>query len=65
MLDCLSLLSCHLGCVMPFQWLMEAVLAGLAWDIRMDYMDDILVVEAMFEIHLQNLEQVFEKQIFG
>ena len=44
-----------------FQRLMEAVLAGLTRDICMDYMDDILVMGATFEEHLQNLEQVFRR----
>ena len=44
-----------------FMQLMEAVLAGLTRDVCMDCVDDILVMKATFEEHLQNLEQVFRR----
>jgi hypothetical protein len=42
-----------------FQRLMETVLAGLARDSCMVYLDDILVIGKTFDSHLQNLRQVF------
>ena len=42
-----------------FQRLMETVLAGLARDSCMVYLDDILVIGKTFVEHLQNLRQVF------
>ena len=56
-------------CVMPFglcnasatfQRLMEMVLAGLARDSCMVYLDNILVIGKSFTEHFQNLEQVFD-----
>ena len=56
--------------VMPFglcnapatvQRLMETVLAGLAWERCIVYLDDILVVVRTFEEHLKNLHEVFER----
>ena len=44
-----------------FQRLMETVLAGLARDACMVYLDDILVLGATLEEHLQNLGQVFDR----
>ena len=43
-----------------FQELMETVLAGLSCDTCMVYLDDILVLGATLEEHLQNLAQVFD-----
>ena len=44
-----------------FQRLMETVLAGLARNACMVYLDDILVLGATLEEHLQNLAQVFDR----
>ena len=44
-----------------FQRLMETVLAGLARDACMVYLDDILVLGATLEEHLQNLSEVFDR----
>ena len=44
-----------------FQRLMETVLAGLSRDTCMVYLDDILVLGATLEEHLQNLAQVFNR----
>ena len=44
-----------------FQRLMESVLAGLARDTCLVYIDDILVLGRTFEEHLQNLEKVFDR----
>jgi hypothetical protein len=57
-------------CVMPFglcnasstfQRLMEIVLAGLARECCMVYIDDVLVMGHEFEDHLSNLRKVFER----
>ena len=44
-----------------FQRLMQAVLAGMAWDFYFVYHDDILVCSKMFEEHLDHLQQVFHR----
>ena len=44
-----------------FQHLMKCVLAGLARNSCMVYLDDILVIGKSFEEHLQNLRQVFTR----
>ena len=44
-----------------FQRLMETVLAGLARDSCLVYLDDILVIGKSFAEHLQNLQQVFTR----
>jgi len=40
---------------------MKGILAGLAQDICIVYLDDILVMGATFEKHLQNLQYVFDR----
>ena len=58
----MSLLSYNSDYATPpatFQQLMETVLAGLARDACMVYLDDILVLGSTLEEHLQNLAQVF------
>ena len=42
-----------------FQRLMETILTGLARDLCVVYLDDILVIGKTFVEHLQNLRQVF------
>ena len=44
-----------------FQRLMETVLAGLARDSCMVYLDDILVIGQSFGEHLRNLKKVFRR----
>ena len=44
-----------------FQCLMEVVLAGIAREKCMIYLDDVLVTGRSFEEHLANLQQVFER----
>ena len=44
-----------------FQRLMETVLAGLARDSCMVYLDDILVIGQSFGEHLRNLKEVFSR----
>ena len=44
-----------------FQRLMEAVLAGLARDVCIVYLDDILVMGATFSEHLVNLSRVLTR----
>ena len=44
-----------------FQRLMETVLAGLARDSCMVYLDDILVIGKSFGEHLRNLKKVFSR----
>lgn len=44
-----------------FQRLMESVLAGLARDTCLVYIDDILVLGRNFEEHLHNLRKVFNR----
>lgn len=43
-----------------FQWLMEKVLAGLARNSCLVYLDDVLVVRKSFMEDLENLRRVFE-----
>lgn len=50
--------------VMPpstFQRLMETVLAGLAWDQCLTYLDDIVVYSSTFDEHLERLRRVFDR----
>ena len=42
---------------------MDAVLAGLKWNILLVYIDDVLVYSPTFETHLQDLEKVFDRLI--
>ena len=44
-----------------FQRLMNAVLAGLQWTSCLVYIDDIIVVGSTFDLHLCNLQKVFER----
>ena len=44
-----------------FQRLMETVLTGLACDSCMVYIDDILVIGATFQDHLENIRKVFAR----
>ena len=44
-----------------FQRLMEIVLNGLARDVCMVYLDDILVMGKTFNEHLENLQKVFSR----
>jgi hypothetical protein len=44
-----------------FERLMENVLAGLQWDIRLIYLDDIIVMGKTFEEMIGNLRKVFQK----
>ena len=44
-----------------FQRLMQAVLAGMEWDLCFVYLDDILVCSKIFEEHLDHLQQVFDR----
>ena len=44
-----------------FQRLMDLVLAGLAWDICLVYLDDIIVMSETFDRHLERLEAVFDR----
>ena len=44
-----------------FQRLMETVLTGLTRDSCMVYLDDILVIGATFQDHLENLRKVFAR----
>jgi hypothetical protein len=46
-----------------FQRYMDAVLAGLKWNILLVYIDDVLVYSPTFESHLQDLETVFDRLI--
>ena len=46
-----------------FQRYMDAVLAGLKWNILLVYIDDILVYSPTFESHLHDLETVFDRLI--
>ena len=43
-----------------FSGLMDRALAGLAWNICLYYLDDIIVVSASWEEHLERLKAVFE-----
>ena len=44
-----------------FQKLMERVLRHLQWHICMAYLDDKIVFSKDFRLHLDNLEQVFDR----
>ena len=44
-----------------FQRFMDAVLAGLKWNILLVYIDDIIVFSPSFEQHLLDLKQVFDR----
>ena len=44
-----------------FQRLMNAVPAGLQWTSCLMYIDDIIVVGSTFDLHLCNLQKVFER----
>jgi len=44
-----------------FQRLMEAVLVGLARDVCVVYLDDILVMGKTFQEHIVNLSKVFAR----
>ena len=44
-----------------FQRLMQAVLAGMEWGFCFVYLDDILVCSRIFEEHLDNLQQIFDR----
>ena len=42
---------------------MDAVLAGLKWNILLVFIDDVLVYSKTFDNHLQDLEKVFDRFI--
>ena len=42
---------------------MDAVLAGLKWNILLVYIDDVLVYSQTFEDHLRDLEVVLDRFI--
>ena len=44
-----------------FQRLMDAVLAGLAWEVCLVYPDDVVVFSNTFERHIERLSLVFER----
>ena len=44
-----------------FSRLMDRALAGLAWNICLYYLDDIIVFSASWEEHLERLKAVFER----
>lgn len=44
-----------------FQCLMECVLQGLAWQIALTYLEDVLVHSPTFEEHLKHLPLVFDQ----
>ncbi|UYV64981.1 K02A2.6-like [Cordylochernes scorpioides] len=44
-----------------FKRLMEAVLQGIATEICLVYLDDIIVLGKNFEVHLSNIEKVFKR----
>ena len=44
-----------------FSRLMDCALAGLAWNICLYYLDDIIVFSASWEEHLERLRAVFER----
>ena len=46
-----------------FQRYMDAVLAGLKWNILLVYIDDVLIYSKSFEDHLRDLEEVFNRLI--
>ena len=44
-----------------FSRLMSRVLQGLAWDICLVYLDDVIIFSATFEEHLVRLRQIFDR----
>ena len=42
---------------------MDAVLAGLKWNILLVYIDDVLIYSKTFHDHLRDLEEVFDRLI--
>ena len=44
-----------------FERLMEAVLAGLQWEICLIYLDDIITFGKTFDEAVENLQQVLER----
>src|SRR3954452_8321091 len=44
-----------------FQWLMDAVLAGLKWTTCLVYLDDIIIFSKTFPEHVERLRGVFER----
>ena len=44
-----------------FSRLMSRVLQGLAWDICLVYLDDVIIFSSTFEEHLVRLRQVFDR----
>lgn len=44
-----------------FSRLMSRVLQGLAWDICLVYLDDVIIFSSTFEEHLARLRQVFDR----
>ena len=44
-----------------FSRLMDRALAGLAWNICLYYLDDIIMFSASWEEHLERLKAVFEQ----
>lgn len=45
-----------------FQNMMELVLSGLPWQVRMVYLDDVLIYSPTFEYHLHGLQEVFSQK---
>ena len=44
-----------------FSWLMDRTLAGLAWNICLYYLDDIIVFSATWAEHIERLRAVFDR----
>jgi hypothetical protein len=48
-------------CICHCQRLMELVLNGLQWQIRLIYLDDIIVFGSNFSEHIQRIETVLQR----
>ena len=46
-----------------FQRYMDAVLAGLKWNILLVYIEDVLIYSQTLQDHLRDLEEVFDRLI--
>lgn len=44
-----------------FERLMELVLKGLPWQTCLMYLDDVIIHSKMFDVHIQNLKDVFNR----
>jgi hypothetical protein len=44
-----------------FQRLMDKVVDGVDWHLKSDYLDDLMIGLLLFEEHIDNFSQIFER----